>query len=73
VVKAFNTLPPALLAANPSQSDGRRVLFLTGNHGDANAAIAGLIEQLGFAPVDLGKLSEGGRLQQLGGPFPALT
>jgi len=28
-----------------------------------------LIEKLGFAPIDVGKLSEGGRLQQFGGPL----
>jgi predicted dinucleotide-binding enzyme len=61
------------MAADPSQSGGRRVLFLSGNHADANAVIAGLIERFGFAPVDLGKLSEGGRLQQFGGALPSLN
>ncbi|MBN8943735.1 MAG: NADPH-dependent F420 reductase [Rhizobiales bacterium] len=72
VVKAFNTLPAALLATDPKQSGGRRVLFLSGNHAEANAQAASLIEALGFAPVDLGKLSEGGRLQQFGGALPVL-
>jgi 8-hydroxy-5-deazaflavin:NADPH oxidoreductase len=67
VVKAFNTLPAALLAADPEVSEGRRVLFLSGDDASANAEISALIEKLGFAPVDLGKLSEGGRLQQFGG------
>ena len=31
---------------------------------------AAMIEKLGFAPIDLGKLSDGGRLQQFGGPLP---
>ena len=67
VVKAFNTLPAALLAADPEVSEGRRVLFLSGDDAPANAEISALIEKLGFAPIDLGKLSEGGRLQQFGG------
>jgi predicted dinucleotide-binding enzyme len=67
VVKAFNTLPAALLAADPEVSEGRRVLFLSGDDASANAEIAALIEKLGFAPVDVGRLSEGGRLQQFGG------
>jgi predicted dinucleotide-binding enzyme len=67
VVKAFNTLPAALLAADPGVSEGRRVLFLSGDDASANAEIAGLIEKLGFAPIDVGKLSEGGRLQHFGG------
>ncbi|HSY23753.1 MAG TPA: hypothetical protein VK841_16610, partial [Polyangiaceae bacterium] len=67
VVKAFNTLPAALLAADPGVSDGRRVLFVSGDDASANAEIAALIEKLGFAPIDIGKLSEGGRLQHFGG------
>jgi predicted dinucleotide-binding enzyme len=36
--------------------------------------VAQLITQLGFAPVDLGTLAEGGRLTQFpGGPLPALN
>ena len=73
VVKAFNTLPAALSAADPAQDGGRRVLFLSGDHADANGVIAGLIERFGFAPVDLGKLSEGGRLQQFGGALAGLN
>jgi predicted dinucleotide-binding enzyme len=69
VVKAFNTLPAALLAAEPEVSEGRRVLFLSGDDASANAEISALIEKLGFAPIDVGKLSEGGRLQQFGGPL----
>jgi predicted dinucleotide-binding enzyme len=67
VVKAFNTLPAALLAADPEVAEGRRVLFLSGDDASANAEISALIEKLGFAPIDVGKLSEGGRLQQFGG------
>ena len=69
VVKAFNTLPAALLAAEPEVSEGRRVLFLSGDDASANAEMSALIEKLGFAPIDVGKLSEGGRLQQFGGPL----
>jgi predicted dinucleotide-binding enzyme len=69
VVKAFNTLPAALLGTDPRVSDGRRVLFLSGDDAAANTEISALIEKLGFAPIDLGKLSDGGRLQQFGGPL----
>jgi hypothetical protein len=67
VVKAFNTLPAALLAAEPEVSGGRRVLFLSGDDASANAQVAVLIGKIGFAAVDVGKLAEGGRLQQFGG------
>jgi hypothetical protein len=67
IVKAFNTLPAALLATAPEVAEGRRVLFLSGDDASANATISALIEKLGFARIDVGKLSEGGRLQQFGG------
>jgi len=72
VVKAFNTIPAAILAADPTEHGGRRVVFLAGNDVAANAAVAGLIERLGFAAIDLGKVTEGGRLQQFGGPLVAV-
>jgi hypothetical protein len=70
IVKAFNTLPAAVLAADPAQNGGRRVLFLAGNNADANSKVSSLIAQLGFAPLDLGALTAGGLLQQFGGPLP---
>ena len=69
LVKAFNTLPAAVLAADPAESNGRRVIFVSGNDVEANAEVAGLVEKLGFAPILLGKLTEGGLLQQYGGPL----
>jgi predicted dinucleotide-binding enzyme len=69
VVKAFNTLPAAVLAADPAEGHGRRVIFVSGNDVEANSEIASLVEKLGFAPVILGKLTEGGLLQQYGGPL----
>jgi hypothetical protein len=71
VVKAFNTLPAAILAKDPTEAPGRRVLFVSGNDDAANAQVAGLIQKLGFAPIMLGKVAEGGRLQQFGGPLAA--
>jgi 8-hydroxy-5-deazaflavin:NADPH oxidoreductase len=69
VVKAFNTLPAAILAADPAEGHGRRVIFVSGDDVEANADVAGLVEGLGFAPLVLGKLAEGGLLQQYGGPL----
>ena len=71
VVKALNTLPAAVLAADPTQDGGRRVLFVSGNDAGANAEVASLIERLGFAAITLGKLAEGGRVQQFGAPLMA--
>ena len=74
VVKAVNTLPTALLAANPQQSGGRRVLFMSGNDAAAKSDVGSLLDKLGFATIDLGPLSSGGRMQQFpGGPLPTLN
>jgi 8-hydroxy-5-deazaflavin:NADPH oxidoreductase len=69
LVKAFNTLPAAILAADPSEAGGQRVLFISGNDAEANSQVATLVEKLGFAPITLGKLAAGGLLQQYGGPL----
>lgn len=67
VVKAFNTLPASLLAADPAAPGGRRVLFASGNDASARSVVIDLIERLGFAAVDLGGIAEGGRAQHFGG------
>lgn len=68
VVKAFNTLPAAVLASDPAKDGGHRVVFISGNDAAANAEIATLAQKLGFSGIDLGKLADG-RLAQFGGPL----
>jgi len=62
VVKGFNHLVAGLLEKDPAIHGGRRVVFLSSDDDEAAAAIATLAEQLGFAPVKLGPLAEGGQL-----------
>jgi hypothetical protein len=74
VVKGFNTLLAAVLASDPQQAGGRRVVFLSGDDREAKSVVAGLADRLGFAPIDLGSLEVGGTLQQFpGGPLPAVN
>ena len=74
VVKAFNHLTAAVLSGDPQAEGGRRVLFYAGDDAGAKAAVAQLIDQLGFAGIDLGTLDGGGRLSQFpGGPLPTLN
>ena len=61
-VKGFNHLAAATLAADPIVEGGHRVVFLSGDDEDAIAPVEALAKQLGFAPVKLGKLNEGGWL-----------
>ena len=62
LVKGFNHLLAATLAADPVVEGGYRVVFLSSDDEDAIAPVAALAKHLGFAPVDLGKLNEGGAL-----------
>jgi predicted dinucleotide-binding enzyme len=62
LVKGFNHLGAAKLATNPEVEGGYRVVFLSSDDDDAVAPVAELAKQLGFAPVKLGKLNEGGWL-----------
>jgi predicted dinucleotide-binding enzyme len=67
LVKGFNHLIAARLAADPIVEGFHRVVFLSSDDEDAIAPVAALAKQLGFAPVKLGKLHEGGRLVQARG------
>jgi predicted dinucleotide-binding enzyme len=64
LVKGFNHLAARTLATDPRVLGGRRVVFLSSDDEGAAAPVAALAEQLGFAPVNLGKLEEGGALVQ---------
>lgn len=64
-VKGFNHLPARTLAADPNVNGNRRVVFLSSDDESAAAQVADLAGQLGFAPVNLGKLAEGGALVQV--------
>jgi predicted dinucleotide-binding enzyme len=48
--------------ADPVVEGGRRVVFLSSDDEDAIAPVAALAKHLGVAPVNLGKLREGGAL-----------
>jgi predicted dinucleotide-binding enzyme len=67
VVKVANTLPRALLASDPRQAGGRRVLFMSGDDVAAKGDVSVVLERAGFATIDLGGLASGGRLQQVPG------
>jgi len=61
-VKGFNHLVAATLATDPIVDGGHRVVFLSSDDEHATAPVADLAKQLGFAPVKLGKLNQGGAL-----------
>jgi predicted dinucleotide-binding enzyme len=63
LVKAFNQLPMKVLAA-PVPDGGRRVVFVASDHADASATVSSVVRELGFAPIEVGKIAEGGRVIQ---------
>jgi 8-hydroxy-5-deazaflavin:NADPH oxidoreductase len=60
LVKAFNHLPAAQLGTNPSLEGQRQAVFVSSNDADASATVAAVATQLGFAPIELGRLDQGG-------------
>jgi 8-hydroxy-5-deazaflavin:NADPH oxidoreductase len=67
LVKGFNHLAAAVLDQEPAVHGGRRVVFLASEDDAAAAEIGALAENLGFSPIKLGGLSEGGLLVQARG------
>jgi 8-hydroxy-5-deazaflavin:NADPH oxidoreductase len=67
LVKGFNHLGAAVLELDPAVHGGRRVVFLASDDDGAAAEIGALAEKLGFSPIQLGGLSEGGLLVQARG------
>ena len=71
VVKAFNTIHFEWLRNNgrpDAPVEERETVFLAGDDGEAKRIVSGLIEEIGFAPVDTGTLVES-RRQEPGSPI----
>jgi predicted dinucleotide-binding enzyme len=69
VVKTANIFAADLLASDPRQAGGQRVMFLSGDNADAKSAVGGMFEDAGFFVIDLGGLREGGQMHQFGAPL----
>jgi predicted dinucleotide-binding enzyme len=68
VVKAFNAVRWDSLAeeGRPRGDAGRLAVPLAGDDADAKRVVAELIDEIGFDPVDVGSLAQGGRKIQPG-------
>ncbi len=73
VVKAANTLGAAVLGADPHEGSGQRVIFVSGDDADAKAEVKSLFEDAGYSTIDLGALSTGGAMQQVGAPLAGVN
>ncbi|AZE83417.1 putative polyketide synthase [Pseudomonas orientalis] len=67
LVKGFNHLIAAVLGQDPAVKGGKRVVFLASDDDDAAAQVGALAQTLGFSPIQLGGLSEGGQMVQARG------
>jgi len=74
LVKAFNTMRAGDLKSGAFKSgEDRWAMFVAGDDAEAKGVVSGLIEEIGFVPIDTGSLREGGRLQQPGSPVYVKT
>ena len=73
VVKAANTLGAEVLASDPQEAGGRRVIFISGDDADAKAEVVTLFQDAGFAAIDLGGLAAGGAMQQIHHPLAGVN
>jgi 8-hydroxy-5-deazaflavin:NADPH oxidoreductase len=71
VVKAISNIPMAWIK-DFSSDKPRTVIFASGDDQDAKQRVLQLLEDAGFAGVDLGSLAQGGAMQELGGPLSGL-
>ena len=72
IVKAFNTMYYKTLATEgrPGRPESERLaIFVAGDDAAAKQVVAKLIEDIGFAAIDTGRLREGGRRQEPGSPI----
>jgi predicted dinucleotide-binding enzyme len=73
VVKAANTLAAPVLASDPREAGGQRVIFLSGDDDEAKAVVTKLFDDAGFFTIDLGGLSSGAKMQQIHGPLAGVN
>lgn len=71
VIKALNTLVVSWVP-DYSENKHKLVLFMSGDDKNAKQKLAHVLDETGFAPVDLGGLIQFGRLQELGAPLSGL-
>jgi len=69
VVKTANIYGAELLASDPRQAGGQRVMFVSGDQAEAKSEVGSLFDDAGFYVIDLGGLREGGQVQQVGAPL----
>jgi 8-hydroxy-5-deazaflavin:NADPH oxidoreductase len=71
VVKSISTMPMDWIQDFGPQKP-RTVIFTSGDDAEAKQVVIDLLDQIGFAGIDLGSLAQGGALTQVGAPLSGL-
>ena len=72
MVKAFNAMFASYISPDPRHAEGRQGVFYAGDDEAACTGVNEFLTALGFAPIYVGTLHDGGRLMQLGGVLSAV-
>ena len=71
LVKSISNIPMDWIS-NFSADKPRTVIFTSGDDDPAKRVVLDLLDQIGFAPVDLGSLAKGGAMHEVGAPLSGL-
>ena len=71
VVKSISNMPMEWIG-DFSENKPRTVIFTSGDDAEAKRVVVDLLNEVGFAAVDLGPLREGGALHEVGAPLSGL-
>lgn len=71
LVKSISNIPMDWIG-DFSADKPRTVIFTSGDDEPAKRVVVDLLDQVGFAPVDLGSLAKGGAMHEVGAPLSGL-
>ena len=71
LVKSISNIPMDWIS-DFSADKPRTVIFTSGDDDSAKRLVVDLLDQIGFAPVDLGSLAKGGAMHEVGAPLSGL-
>lgn len=71
LVKSISNIPMAWIS-DFSPNKPKTVIFVSGDDTEAKNVVIDLLDQIGFAGVDLGSLVQGGAMQEVGAPLSGI-
>lgn len=73
VIKAFNHLFDFWISSPAKDESRSRIVFLSGDDKAAKQKFKDILIHIGYSPLDLGGLAEGGKMFQAGEPLAAIN